>query len=317
MQTNPLNVFITGATTALGRAVTRRLVARGHRVTGLTPDSAHATLARQDGAIPAFITDPFRAGELKSLLRAAEADVVLHLTPQLVNGFPRRGLDWAQNDRALREGLPALHRAAIEAGVKFFVLPSYTFLYGDLHGEWADETTPRQESPLWAAALNAEDRVLDDALPACVIRAGTVYGPHEDGTETLIEALKRGRGVYTGDENALSAWIHVDDLAAALVLAAEVMPDNQLFNAADDMPASAAAFVGYLANNLGMPAPGAPPAFLRRALTDEMQQARLTASHRIRSEKLKTALGWTPRHANYRAGIDHTLLIARAESAQR
>lgn len=317
MQTNPLNVFITGVTTALGRAVTRQLVARGHRVTGLTPNSDHAALARQDGAIPAFITDPFRAGELKSLLRAAEAEVVLHLTPQLVNGFPRRGLDWEANDRALREGLPALQRAAVEAGVRFFVFPSYAFIYGDLGGEWADETTPRQEAPYLAAALNAEDRVLDDALPACVLRAGTLYGPHEDGTETLIEALKRGRGVYTGDENALSAWVHVDDLAAALVLAAELMPDNEVFNVVDDTPATPAEFVGCLAKNLGQPAPGGPPALLRPLLTDEMQQTLLAASRRVRNDKIKAALGWKPRYADYRAGIDHTLLVARSEMASR
>ena len=51
--TNPssMSVFITGATNALGRVVTRRLVAAGHRVTGATDDSAGAAQVRADGGL--------------------------------------------------------------------------------------------------------------------------------------------------------------------------------------------------------------------------------------------------------------------------
>lgn len=318
MQTaNPLNVFITGAATALGCEVTRQLKARGHHVTGVVDGSASAAKVRQGGAIPAFVTDPFRVGEWKSLLGAAQADVVMHLTPQLANGFPRRELAWDEISRDITEGTPALLQAAQEAGVKFFVYPSFTFVYGDHHGEWVDEESPRRPAALLRPIAKVEDAVLSGSVPAAVLRAGRVYGGHEDGTTALVEALRRGRGVYAGDTHAMTGWVHLADLAAALVLAAEQMPAGQVLNVADDTPAAPAEFVSYLAQNLGVPEPGKPPAFLLRMMTNDVVDALLGASARPRNDKAKQTLGWTPRYPNYRAGLDQTLLVWRAEEPVR
>src|SRR5512145_1748217 len=125
---NSFNVLITGATTPLGREVTRQLAARGHHVTGLTEGSANATLVRQDGGIPAFVTDPFRISELKSVFHAAQADVVLHLVPQLINGFPRRDLPWEATLPMVGEGAIALVRAAEQSNNPYFIYPSFAFL---------------------------------------------------------------------------------------------------------------------------------------------------------------------------------------------
>lgn len=309
---NPLNVLITGATTALGREVTRQLAARGHHVTGLTDGSANAAKVRQDGGIPAFVTDPFRAGEFKSLLRAAQADVALHLTPQLTNGFPRRDLAWAEATRAVSDGTAALLHAAQETGVKFLVYPSFTYVYGDLHGGWADEDTPRSRAALFRAAAQAEDAVLNSGVPACVIRAGRLYGAGEDGTAALIEMLRRGRGIVTGDPHAVTSWVHVADLAAALVLAAEQQPAGQIFNVADDTPAAPVEFVNYLAASLGMPAPGQPPSLPLRPASTDVMDTLLAASARVRSDKARQTLGWQPRYPSYRAGLDQALLVERA-----
>ncbi|MBI5668206.1 MAG: NAD(P)-dependent oxidoreductase [Chloroflexi bacterium] len=318
MQTaNPVNVFITGAATALGREVTRRLKARGHQVTGVVDGSNNAARARQDGAIPAFITDPFRAGEWRSLLRAAQTAVVMHLTPQLANSFPRRDLAWDDLSRAITEGTPALLQAASEAGVKFFVYPSFAFVYGDHHGEWVDEESPRRPPALLRPIAKVEDAVLGGSVPAVVLRAGRVYGGFEDGTTALVEALRRGRPVYTGDANAVTSWVHIADLAEALALAAEQMPAGQVFNVADDEPVAPAEFIRYLANNLGLPEPGKPPALLLRNLTNTVVDTLLGTSARLRNNRAKQTLGWTPRYPTYRAGLDQTLLVWRAEAPVR
>lgn len=309
---NPLNILITGAATALGREVTRQLAARGHHITGLTDGSVNATKVRQDGGIPAFATDPFRAGEFKSVLRAAQAEVALHLTPQLMNGFPRRETPWDDTNRAVTEGTTALLEAAQETGVKFFIYASFAFVYGDQQGSWVDETVPRSRTPLFRAAVEAEDRVLSSGVPACVIRAGRLYGAGEDGTEALIETLRRGRGVVTGDAHAVTSWVHVADLAAALVLAAEQQPAGQVFNVADETPAAPVELVHYLAESLGMPAPGQPPSFPLRPASNDVLDTLLAASARIRSDKARQTLGWQPRYSSYRAGLDQTLLVRRA-----
>lgn len=309
---NPLNVFITGATTALGREVTRQLAARGHHVTGLTDGSDGAAQVRQDGGIPAFVSDPFRAGELKSLLRAAQADVVLHLTPQLMNGFPHRALPWDAAGRHVTEGTSALLQAARETDVKFFVYPSFTFVYGDQHGGAVTEATPRARTAVFRAAAQAEDAVLSSGVPACVIRAGRLYGGGEDSTTALMNTLRQGRGVVTGDAHAVTGWVHVVDLASALVLAAEQMPAGQVFNVADDTPAAPADFVRYLAESLGMPAPGQPSSFPLRPASNAVTDTLLAASARINSDKARQMLGWQPRYPGYRAGLDQALLVQRA-----
>ena len=314
MQTHqPLNLFITGAASALGREVTRQLVARGHRVTGLTDGSDNAAKVRQDGAVPAFATDPSRAGEMKSLLHAAQADVALHLSPQLANGFPRPDLPWETASQAITDGTPALLQAAQEAGTKFLVTTSFTFVYGDHHGEWVDEESLRQPAALFRPAALVEDQVLSSPVPSCVLRAGMLYGADEDGTVELIKTLRRGRPVYTGDCNAVISWVQVTDLASALVLAAEQMPNQQVLNVVDDMPAAPTDFVHELAQNLGVSVPGRPPAFLGRNLTHEVSENLFNTAIRARNEKVKQVLGWTPRYPNYRAGLDHALLVSRAK----
>jgi nucleoside-diphosphate-sugar epimerase len=300
-----LSIFLTAATSSLGREVTRQFVARGHRVTGLTDGSEGATVLRKEGALPAY-SDPFRAGELKSIIRMA-ADVVVHVLPQENNVFPHKGLTWATSRRVLNDSTAALLDAANGAGAKFVIFLSDVSAYGDTHGEWVDESAD--------AVGEVEAKVLHSGVPAAVLRAGTVYGAFDSGMKTLGDAVLRARSVYLGDAHAYHNWIHEADLAKAAVLAAEGQPAGQIFNIVDDTPAPAAEFAGYLASSLGMPAPTPlnPPAFALERLTSDAQRDLLSASLRVRNGKAKEQLGWSPRYASFRPGIDQALMMWRAQ----
>src|SRR5689334_15688326 len=95
-----LSVLVTAATSSLGREVVRQLVERGNRVTGVTEGSEGAALLRNLGALPAY-SDPMRAGELKSMIKLANADVVVHLVNQDYNGFPHKGLETAKRAQVI------------------------------------------------------------------------------------------------------------------------------------------------------------------------------------------------------------------------
>jgi nucleoside-diphosphate-sugar epimerase len=325
-ETTPMNVFITGATDAAGREVTRQLSARGRRVIGLTTGVDGAQRVRQDGGIAAF-GDPLRAGEVQSVMTAAEASFAVHLATQAANGVPMRTIDWDAAAGFITRSTAAFLQAAKEKGVTFAVYASYAFLYGDTHGEWVDETAPRLRPskygnhPALRAALEAEDRVLNSGVPACILRAGFVYGPHGDANLALRDALRQGKPLVVNDGHQYSNWIYAADLASAAILALERQPAGEILNVVDDLPVSPGEFVDDFAAALGvqeaarLPS-GRMPAFATRRATSEMQRLLWNLSLRVKNDKAKAQLNWKPRFPTCREGIEQTLLAWRAEAAQ-
>ncbi|MEO8612541.1 MAG: NAD-dependent epimerase/dehydratase family protein [Chloroflexota bacterium] len=309
-----LSVFLTAATSSLGRETTRQLVARGHRVTGLTKGFDGAVMVRKDGGLPAY-SDPYRAGEIKSIIKMAAADVVIHVLPQEANVFPHKGLDWADSQRLVDDSTAALVDAASSAGTKFVVFLSSVAVYGDTHGEWVDESAEAGDGEMAVMVTNAENKILHGAFSAAVLRAGTLYGAYDSGMKFLSDAVMNGRAVYLGDNHTYRNWVHESDLAKAAVLAAEQQPTGQIFNVTDDSPSHAADFITYLATSMGLttPAPLNPPAFALDRMTSAQQRDSMNTSLRVKTGKAKEQLGWSPRYANFRSGIDQTLMMLRAE----
>jgi nucleoside-diphosphate-sugar epimerase len=304
----------------------RQLSARGRRVIGMTQGVGGAQRVREDGGIAAF-GDPLRAGELRSVMTAAEANCAIHLATQSVNGLPMRTIDWDAAAGFVTRSTAAFVQAAKEKGVTFAVYASYAFLYGDTHGEWVDESAPRLRPskygnhPALRAALEAEDMVLNSGVPACILRAGFVYGPHGDANLALREALRQGKPLVVNDGPQYSNWIYAADLASAAILALERQPAGDIFNIVDDMPSPPAEFVDHFATVLGVQQAarvpsGRMPAFATRRATSDMQRLLWNLSLRVKNDKAKAQLNWTPRFPTYREGIEQTLLAWRAEAAQ-
>src|SRR5262249_40100106 len=101
-QNAPLSVFVTGATGALGREVTRQLKAAGPRGTGATTGYETAARVRADGGIPAY-PDVMRSGELRSVMLSSKADVVINCAPQDANHLPQVRSDW--DAKLMNEGV--------------------------------------------------------------------------------------------------------------------------------------------------------------------------------------------------------------------
>jgi nucleoside-diphosphate-sugar epimerase len=303
-----LHVFLTGASTPIGREVTRHLVARGHQVTGLTQGSEGAAQVRQDGGLPVY-SDMFRAGEVRSMLSVAQADVVVHAAALAMNGFPTRALAW--DDRVLTDATAALLEAAQAKAVKFFVYPSFAFLYADSHAP-VDENGKLRRGEFFRPALKAEELVKASPVPHAILRFGTVYGPHDTGLKELGDSLRRSRPVVL--EKGAANWVYASDAAAAIVAAVEKQPAGAVLNIVDNQPVSTSEFAGYLATAMGAQPPSAPNALLRSRLIGPAQAAILGTDVRVSNAAAKAALEWSPRYADYRAGLDHALLGWRAEA---
>lgn len=296
----PVSVFLTGATGGLGREVTRRLVAAGHRVTGAVSGSADAVKVRADGGVPAY-PDLYRAGELRSGIVGAEAKIVLNLAPQLPNHVPQLAARW---DERLAEATTALMEASAQAGVEFVVHTSYAF---------ADARAQDAANPILRAARAAERVVLEGSVPACVLRLGFLYGAESDEFMALRDTLRLGRPLMIGPADTHANWVYISDAARAVILASEQRPAGALLNIVDDQPASPAAFLRYFTDNIGFSLPPALPQFAARMLLPKAQQAILNLNSHADNAAAKELLGWSPRFVSYHQGIDDTLLSWRAQ----
>ena len=312
-----LNIFLTGGTTGLGRAVTRFLAKRGHTVYGNISGSAEANVQRNDGGTPTY-ADIFDRDNLRSNLEMAQADVAIHLAGSAANVPPVLSADWSTHRKALIEGTEALVEAAGLAGTQRVLAPGFVFLYGDTGGDWADEnrTLSDDDNLAFAIAREAEAAVLDGGVPGYVMRAGFLYGAFSEGTSRLHDALMATQPLPRSD--AYANWTHEDDLALAFALAAErqIAEDEEepdyIFNIVDDSPASPTEFVNAFADALGLAHPAEPPGFMRMLRRDPLRDALLHLSLRASNEKAKIDLGWAPRYSDHKAGIDQALMVWRA-----
>lgn len=305
------SVFVSGANSAAGREVVRRLVAAGYKVTAGVTSSAEATRVRRDGALPVY-PDNRREGELRSAITAAKANLVVHLAPQVPNHVPHINPDWDSYGDLLREGTQGLFNAAKQAGVEYVVYVSYAFVYGDTHGENVDETAKTRSGGLDVikAAVAGEKIALNADVPASVLRAGFVYGPDSREAIKMSESFIGSRPLPLGDNHAMLNWVHAADLAQAVVLMLEQRPNKEIFNVVDDQPTTAAAFANYFAETMNL-MPTKTRGFMRSAANAATQLALLGQSSRVSNAKLK-ALGWKPNFASHRTGLDQILLAQRA-----
>src|SRR5687768_11247370 len=114
-----MNVFVAGASGAIGRPLIAELVRRGHAVTGMTRSDAGARALADLGAAVARVS-AFDAAGLEQALRRSGAEVVIdQLTALPGTPRPAEMAEAAPADRKLRlEGGGNLHRAAGACGVR-------------------------------------------------------------------------------------------------------------------------------------------------------------------------------------------------------
>lgn len=316
---NTRTIFVTGADTGVGRVVTRALIKRGYKVTGTTTNGSQGAFEiRRDGALPVY-PDLTRAGEIRSTLLMAKADVVVHLAAQAVNEIPQQKIDYARYVDILA-GTQALAEAAQQTNVTRIIFPSFAFLYGDKHGEPTTETARLDTSnELFKAAAQAEQAILACGVPSYVLRAGFVYGGSSSGTQQLIDGLRRGQNVPSG--TGMAGWLHEDDLANVILqlIEREAGDDEALatlLNIADDTPQSPNDFIYMVGNIIGVgkPSHGFAGGMLKNLFGsgNSLQDAVLRVNAAPDTSRIKSLMDWQPLYKSAQQGIEQMLLVWRA-----
>ena len=215
-----MRVFLAGATGAVGRPLTRLLVAAGHAVTGTTRSAAKATEIEAAGATPAIV-DAFDFDAVHAAVLAARPDAVIHQLTDLpsVRDPATYPAGLAANARLRMVATPALVVAARAAGARRFITQSVAFAYAS------------------GSAPLREDIPLDYAGKATLVRGVAALEALTTGTSGLTGIVLRyaylyGPGTwYAAPQGA--GFIHVDAAAQAALLAL-THGEAGIYNIAED-----------------------------------------------------------------------------------
>jgi len=300
-----MRVFIAGASGAIGTRLVPQLIARGHEVIGTYRSPANAERLRVYGA-EAVALDLLDANAVRKAAVGAEPDAIVHQATALANASFGRNFDrtFAQTNRLRTEGTDNLLAAAREAGVSRFVAQSnVTFRYAREGGMIKSEDDPPDTKPVAGAVESmAAMNYLDDAVVAAggiALRYGIFYGAANDG---LVEPVRKRQFPIVGDGGGFMSWIHLDDAAAATVLALE-HDGPAIYNIVDDEPAPVRQWLPLLADTLGAKPPRHVPVWLARLFAGEPGVAMGTEARGASNAKAKRELGWTLRYPSWRQGF--------------
>jgi 2-alkyl-3-oxoalkanoate reductase len=217
-----------------------------------------------------------------------------------------RSLDrsFGPTNRLRTEGTDALLAAAREAGVRRFVAQSFaSYRYAREGGPVKTEDDPLDpDPPAMARETNAAMRHLDEAVTnagGIALRYGGFYGAANDG---LVQPVRKRQFPVIGEGGGISSFIHLDDAAAATVLALD-HDGAGLYNIVDDEPAPMSEWLPALAAALGAKPPRHVPLWLARLIAGQGMVMMASGSRGASNAKAKRELGWTLRYPSWRRGF--------------
>jgi 2-alkyl-3-oxoalkanoate reductase len=306
-----MRVFVTGATGALGRWAVPLLVEQGHDVTAVGRTPAKRGALERMGARPVEV-DLFDAAAVRRAIGRAEG--IVNLATAVPPGF-RSFLPWAWRpmDRIRRQVSANLVAAALAGdSVQRLVQESFAPVYADAGDAWVDESWPFRPDWYNRSVLDAErqaDTLTRAGWAGVVLRFGLLYGPADDNSLMLIDAIRRGWYPLLGSPDGYSSWVTHEDAAAA-VAAALTVPAG-VYNVVDDQPLRRRELAGGIARLVGV----GPPRFLPAwAATLGGPVVRTIArSLRISNRKLRQASTWEPK---YRTPLEGFARVIAARAAQ-
>ncbi|ASN82358.1 NAD-dependent epimerase/dehydratase family protein [Deinococcus ficus] len=215
-----MRAFVTGATGFIGQRVVHHLLRHDHQVTALVRHPEAATHLRALGVqlIPGDVTRP------QGLVAAMQGhDCVLHLA----NRYSLYEPDEALYESVNVDGNRHVMQAALEAGVGKVVHVSSIVAFGASPDQpLREDSRVGPHANAYARTKHAGDEVVRAyarrGLPVVMIYPGAVLGPGDPkDTGAWIRRLVRRQQPARVFESGGFTFVHVDDVAEAIVRAAE------------------------------------------------------------------------------------------------
>ncbi len=300
-----MRVLVAGASGTIGSRLVPQLVDQGHEVVGAATSPGGAARVQALGA-EAIVLDLLDPHAVRGAVLDTRPDAIIHQATALADAAFSRNLDrtFARTNRLRTEGTDALLAAARAAGVHRFVAQSFApYRYAREGGPVKTEDDPLDPTPPpgmleTTAAMRHLDRVVTEA-GGIALRYGGFYGAANDG---LVAPVRKRQFPIVGDGGGVFSFVHLDDAAAATVLALD-RGEAGIYNIVDDEPAPVREWLPVLASALGAKPPRTVPRWLARLIAGQAAVTMGTESRGASNVKAKRELAWTLRHPSWREGF--------------
>lgn len=258
-----MNIFVAGATGALGRPLLAQLLAQGHEITALTRSQEKADALSQQGVEP-VIADVFNADAVKAAVIRAQPEVVIEQLTALPKTYTGESMSAAAplNQRIRLEGGANVLAAAQASGVRRYLRQSIAF-WGVPGKGLADEETPLalNTSPELTADVLTINKIEPSLLKTpnlegIILRYGFLYGlgtwfaPDGD----VANQVRQKQFPIVGNGEGVWSWLHIEDAAIATVAAVE-RGNPGIYQITDDQPLKVSQWLPAYARWLDAPSP--------------------------------------------------------------
>lgn len=247
--TAPVAILITGAGGFVGAAAVRVALAQGHRVMALVRRADPWRLAGVTGNLSIHVADLADQTAIAHLLAQLQPGIVVHSAWEGVGGPLRAGDIQFDNIRTTL----ALADAAIAAGTTKFVGLGSQAEYGRYDRRIVETDLP-QPGLLYGAAKLAACHLVRQRLAAggvdfAWLRLFSVYGPDDNANwliPSVAAALLRGEVPRCTPGTQQWDYLHIDDVARAIVATAVTPAATGVFNLSSGQPVAVRAIVERL-----------------------------------------------------------------------
>jgi nucleoside-diphosphate-sugar epimerase len=263
------------------------------------------------------VCDVFDPASVAAAVAAASPEVLvdqLTAIPQTVD-IRKYEEAFRPTNRLRAEATPHLMAAAQAAGVRRVVCQSISFLTAPegppIHDE--DARVYLDAPAAFAGAVKATDTMERSVIgtpgvEGVVLRYGFFYGPGTayatDGA-TAAEIRKR-RFPIVGKGTGISSFVHIDDAAAATVLALDGGAPG-IYNVCDDEPAPMREWLPVMAAALGAKRPFRVPTLIPRLLIGPHVVHFGTTLRGNSNARFKQTFAWQPRYPSWRQAFPEVL----------
>ena len=319
----PLKIFIAGGTGFIGRHLIKAFQAHGHHVYGLARDRVRGKILEALGCT-AITGNLLTNGPWE---RAIEnLDVAIGCTMPGKRGQPPTMQQVHDLLKAHTDACSNLILGTHGGKVRGLILTFGVLGYGNHGEEWVDEDTPLEPVGfgrfIGAARHPLAHLAESKRIPTTFLFPGWVYGNGSWFKERLLPALEQGQARLIGPGGNYVSFVHAEDLAEAYVLAAEALgyappaqerPVTQMLNVVDDQPVTQKEWLSVVAHALGKPLPGSITEEECAKQDGELWAESATCSTRVKNERAKAALGWTPKYPTIKEGVPSAIDAIRKE----